>query len=303
MRTAYRIPAAMQRTALLFLSSALVFACIARAEGVHDLPATSPSPFYGSFGAAQESYPDAQNVSFARAPVDIYSISPETLGDLMMVRQRYLAAVEAYQRAPHNTAIIWNKLGIAYQHMYALDIAKLQYEKALEIDPHYAEAINNLGTVYYGQQDYRKAESFYQKALRLKPNCASFYSNLGTAYFADHSYKRGLQAYRKAFSIDPQVFIGDSLERVAEMGPAEEQAALNYALARMCAEAHMNDAAINYLRLAFMDGFNDNKKLMEDKSFDSLRNTQQFRLLLTEEHIKDPSGVDQALVRTKAQFR
>lgn len=307
------------RPLFLLLSSALAFTsisiCVPRAIAgtAHGIPsAAAPTPFFGGSGFGQEISPGTQPISM-RGPVaqseisppqlDIYSVTPETLGDLMMIHQRYLAAIEAYQRAPHDSAVIWNKLGIAYQHLYALDMAKLQYEKALSIDPKYAEALNNLGTVYYGQQNYGKAESFYQKALRLNPNCASFYSNLGTAYFADHNYKHGIAAYRKAFSIDPQVFISDSLQQVAEMGPIEEQASLNYALARLYAQAGMVDATIHYLRVAFLDGFNDTKKLLEDQSFAAVRKTTQFRLLLTEEHVvKAPDGTvagatDQALVR------
>jgi tetratricopeptide (TPR) repeat protein len=301
MRTIHTFSSAATRGSILLLSSAFVFACAnqARAGGMHDLPATTPTPFYGSFALGQESNPSTQDVSLAAASLDT-TVTPETLGDLMMIHQRYLAAIEAYQRAPRDSAIIWNKLGIAYQHLYALDIAKLQYEKALSINPKYPEALNNLGTVYYGQQNYHKAEQFYLKAIKMKPNSASFYSNLGTAYFSDHNYKRGMQAYRKAFSIDPQVFIGDSLERVAEMGPVEEQITLNYALARLYAEAGMVDAAIHYLRQAFMEGFNDNKKLMQDAGFAALRKTPQFALLMTEEHIKDGDTEQSLVVRGQA---
>jgi len=301
MRTILRSPAATPRNSLLLLSALFLsvsLPCISRAhaEKARDLPAASASPFYGTFGIAQETSPSAQTISLSRSSqLDIYSVNPETLGDLMMIHQRYLAAIEAYQRADHDSAVVWNKLGIAYQHMYALDIAKLQYEKALTLNPQYSEAINNLGTVFYGQQDYRKAEMYYRKAIRLKPDCASFYSNLGTAYFSDHSYKRGVLAYRKAFALDPEVFIGDPLERVTEMGPVEEQATLNYSLAALYAQAGMVDVAIRYLRMAFIDGFNDSKKLMEDKNFAALRTTQQFRLLMTEEHVKDPNSADQAL--------
>jgi tetratricopeptide (TPR) repeat protein len=298
MRTIYRFPAALPRSFLLLLTAVFVSVLIPRAiaEGPGDFPTASASPQYASFGFGQQSYPSAQNVSLASTSrVDIYSVTPETLGDLMMIHQRYLAAIDAYQRAPHDSAVVWNKLGIAYQHMYALDIAKIQYEKALELNPKYPEAINNLGTVYYGQQNYHKAEKYYRKAIRLKPDCASFYSNLGTAYFADRDYKRGLAAYKRAFSIDPDVFIGDSLGRVAEMGPVEEQVKLNYALAQLYAQAGMVEASIHYLRMAFMDGFNDNKRLMEDNAFSKLRTTPQFRLFMTEEHIKSPDSAEESL--------
>lgn len=291
MRTIH-ISAAISRSLLLLFSFMLVVACLPRAYAgtMHGTPATAPTPYYGVFGLGQE-----QSISLASpARPDIDSLNPETLGDLMMIHQRYLAAIEAYQRGPRDSAVLWNKLGIAYQHLYALDIAKLEYEKSLSLNPQYPEALNNLGTVYYGQRNYHKAEVYYRKALRLKPNCASFYSNLGTAYFSEHNYKRGMEAYRKAFSIDPQVFIGDPLERVAEMGPIEEQITLNYSLARMYAQAGMTDDAIHYLRQAFMDGFNDNKKLMQDTGFAALRKTPQFRLFMTEEHIARPDSAEQS---------
>lgn len=217
--------------------------------------------------------------------IALSALDPETQGDLLMIHQKYLAAVEAYRRAPHDSAIVWNKLGIAYQHMYALDFAKLQYEKALSLNPKYPEAINNLGTVYYGQKEYHKAEKCYRKAIRYKPQTASFYSNLGTAYFAEHKYKNGAEAYQTAFSLDPEVFIRESLERIAEMGPVEEQAKLNYTLAEIYAQAGNMKAALTYLRAALSEGFDDRKKLMADKDLASLRETPEFRVLMAEEHI------------------
>jgi tetratricopeptide (TPR) repeat protein len=226
-------------------------------------------------------------VASMNSPMDfgMANLSAETQGDLMMIHQRYLAAISAYQRGPRDSAVVWNKLGIAYQHMYALDFAKAQYEKALFLRPKYPEALNNLGTVFYGEKDYHKAENYYKKALRLKPDCASFYSNLGTAYFAERKYKQGVAAYQRAIAIDPEIFIRESEERIAEMGPIEEQAKLNYALAKLYAQAGNLEAAIQYLRAAFIDGFDDRKKLMADKEFAAIRDTPQFHLLLAEEHL------------------
>jgi hypothetical protein len=289
----------------LFFTLIAVCICVpgAGGQGPSDRPNAGESAFYGpgsrmfysEFDLAQENpnntgtTPPAQMVSSITPPTDfgggMASLAPETQGDLLMIHQRYLAAISAYQRGPHDSPVLWNKLGIAYQHMYALDFAKLQYEKALSINPEYSEALNNLGTVYYGEKDYRKAERYYKKALKLKPDCASFYSNLGTAYFAERKYKQGLDAYQRAFALDPEIFIRDSTERIAEMGPIEEQARLNYELAKMYAHAGNFDAAIRYLRNAFIDGFDDRKKLMEEKEFAVLRTKPEFTLLLSEEHL------------------
>jgi tetratricopeptide (TPR) repeat protein len=292
MLTRHQNPAATPRTCIVLLltTSLCVPAISAQGSGPHlDRASYSiPSSIHSVLDLAQDLpthsgvQPQLQTVS--ATSYNMSSLSPETQGDLLMVRQKYLAAIDAYRQAPHDSAIVWNKLGIAYQHMYALDFAKLQYEKALSLNPHYAEAINNLGTVFYGQKNYHKAESYYRKALRYKPQTASFYSNLGTAYFAEHKYKQGVAAYQSAFSLDPEIFIRESLERISELGPVEEQAKLNYALAKIYAQAGNMKAALEYLRTALSEGFDDRKRLMADKELASLRETPEFHLLLAEQH-------------------
>lgn len=252
------------------------------------LQAQGPYAAFGSF--AQEVTGRPVSTSIPSTPVSyntgygFSNLDPETQGDLLMVHREYLAAVSAYRSAPHDSAVVWNKLGIAYQHMYALDFAKLQYEKALSLNPNYPEALNNLGTVYYGIKDYHKAEKYYRKALRLKPQTASFYSNLGTAYFADHKFSQGRDAYQQAFALDPEIFVRESLQKIAELSSPEEQATLNYTLAKIYAQAGNMTTALEYLRLALNHGFDDKKKLMADKELASLRVTPEFHQLMTEEH-------------------
>jgi tetratricopeptide (TPR) repeat protein len=302
MRTKYRMSAATPRCWCVALLAICVCSPGVSGQGPNDpgnpnhnaSSGSSLKPASSDFGLAQETQTaTTQMSSLAQQPADVASelamatLTPETRGDLLMIHQRYLAAIAAYQSGPKDSAVLWNKLGIAYQHMYALDFAKAQYEKALFLNPKYPEALNNLGTVYYGEKDYRKAENYYKKAMRLKANCASFYSNLGTAYFAEHKYKKGLDAYQHAFAIDPNVFINESVERITENGPIEEQAQLNYELAKLYASAGNTEVAIKYLRLAFVDGFDDMKKLMAAKEFAALRERPEFRLLLAEEHLAE----------------
>ena len=212
-------------------------------------------------------------------------ISPELQGDLLMVRKRYLAAIEAYSQAPQDSAVVWNKVGIANHHLLKLAEAKRDYERALSLNPNYAEAMNNLGTVYYSDKSYRQAERYYKKALKLAPQSATTYSNLGTAYFAEKKYKKGAASYQKAFELDPNVFISDSTERIEGGAATEDRASLNFCLAETFAQAGMNDRALEYLRHAFDEGFKDRKKLMEDKELVTLRSTPQFQELLAQEHI------------------
>ena len=121
------------------------------------------------------------------------NLTPERRGDVLMVTKKYREAIEAYQQAAANMPVIQNKIGIAYHQLTQLNTAKKFYERAIKMDPRYAEALNNLGTVYYAQRNYKKAISQYQKALKVSPESAAMYSNLGTAYFARKKYKRGFR--------------------------------------------------------------------------------------------------------------
>lgn len=202
-----------------------------------------------------------------------------------MANRKYVEAINAYQSAPPNSATLWNKLGVAYHHLFAFREAKRDYEQALRLNPKYAEALNNLGSICYEEKNYGRAEKLYKKALKITPDAAVTYSNLGTAYFAHKKYQQGTQAYQKALSLDPGIFERDSLGKIEHQGPPGQRATLSYYLAKTYAQAGMTDKALLYLRKAFDNGFNDRKKLMEDQEFSALRKTPEFRKLLQDENL------------------
>ncbi|MGH9395948.1 MAG: tetratricopeptide repeat protein [Terriglobia bacterium] len=211
-----------------------------------------------------------------------HTLPPETRGDVLMAQRQYMAAIKAYREAPGNSAVVWNKIGIAWQHLFAIDEAKLDYERALRIKPHYPEAMNNLGTIYYEKKNYKEAEKLYRRALKSMPRSATFYNNLGAAYFAQGKFRQGAEAYRAAFAIDPAIFSNASFQGIAELGSSAQIARQNYCLAELFARAGMTDRAIEYLRKALDEGFDDRKRLKEDHAFSSLRNTAAFAQLMAQ---------------------
>lgn len=212
-------------------------------------------------------------------------LSPEVRGDLLMARQQYIAAIQAYQEAP-GSAVIWNKIGLAYHHMFAMNVAKRDYERALRLRPKFPEALNNLGAVFYAKKNYRKAVKLYRKAIKLNPGSAAIFSNLGTAYFAEHKPEQGIEAYRTAFMLDPRVFTADSLQLVSEDLPASERAQQDFCLAKLFAQTGHIDVALDYLRKALNEGFVDRKKLMEDRTLASLRASPGFAQLMSEQKLR-----------------
>ena len=220
------------------------------------------------------------------APTEHIELSPETLGDLAMARQQYILAIEEYREAPKNSAEVWNKMGIAYHHLFAFDEAKRDYERALHLQPGFPEALNNLGAVYYAKKEYKKAEKYYRRSLRLAPGSPSAYSNLGVAYFAQGRVKRGLMAFRAAYKLDPTIFAPDSPQLVAEQLPVHERAEQDYCLAKLFAQSGHMKEAIQFLRRALDEGFDDQKDLLQDQTLATLRATPEFARLMAEQRLQ-----------------
>ena len=211
-------------------------------------------------------------------------LPPETRGDILMARKMYRDAIETYREGPQDSPILANKIGIGYHQLLDLESAKRQYERAIKLNPTYAEAINNLGTVYYARKSYRRAVSEYKKALRIMPESASFLSNLGTAYYSRKQYKEAAVIYEQALRLDPEVF-----ERRSSMGTTlmersvEERAKFHYIIAKTYAKAGEIERALLYIRKSLEEGFKEREKFRTDPEFARLKDNAEFKLLLATE--------------------
>jgi tetratricopeptide (TPR) repeat protein len=56
------------------------------------------------------------------------------------------------------------------------------YDRAIEINPNYADAYYNRGLAYKNLKDYQNAIRSYDRAIEIDPNYANAYCNRGSAY-------------------------------------------------------------------------------------------------------------------------
>jgi tetratricopeptide (TPR) repeat protein len=211
-------------------------------------------------------------------------LTPELRGDIMMARKRYRDAIDFYKPGSATSAVLANKTGIAYHQLQDLRNAEKYYKKAIKLDPHYAEAVNNLGTVYYAHKSYKKAIKQYRKALRITPNSASILSNLGTALFARKKYDQASQVYAQALALDPDVFERRSTEgTLLQDQSVEERAKYHYYLAKTYARVHEKDRTLLYIRKALEEGFKDRNRFLKDPEFGFLQDDPEFKVLMATE--------------------
>lgn len=243
-------------------------------------PAATASP--ADSNAPGSSTPAIKTVGDSPLQYVITSPPPtaEQIGDSMSVRQRYQAAIAAYSKADPMTPAIWNKMGIAYQMMFAVKDAIRCYNTSLKLDPKNPQVMNNLATVYDSQKQFRQAEKLYRKALKLDPKSALIHRNLGSNLMAQHKYKKGAESYRAALAIDPQIFTSHTGASVQNPASAQDRGALHYYMARGCVSAGNSECAIQNLRLALNEGYTNVRKIVTDEFFASIRELPGFQQLI-----------------------
>ena len=90
---------------------------------------------------------------------------------------------EAVSSSPvKEQAKVYREEGYKLQSQGNLEGALSFYLKAIQIDPSFKEAYNDLGIVYEGLGDLDRAEAMYLKALEIDPHYSAPYANLGFLY-------------------------------------------------------------------------------------------------------------------------
>ena len=78
-----------------------------------------------------------------------------------------------------------------------------QYNKAIQIDPDYANVYNWRGGAYHELGQYRDAITNHNKAIQIDPDFAWAYNGRGVAYSALGQYRDAITNHNKAIQLDP----------------------------------------------------------------------------------------------------
>jgi tetratricopeptide (TPR) repeat protein len=110
---------------------------------------------------------------------------------------------KALQFRPANVAGVYCNLGIALQGKGLLDEAITSYQKAIELNPAFAEAYGNLGIALKEKGQFDEAITHYQKAIKLNPASAKAYYNLGVAFWKKERPEEAITQFLKAIELKP----------------------------------------------------------------------------------------------------
>ena len=223
------------------------------------------------------------------------NLPAEARADIYMARKMYSDAIDYYRRSldqgNSTKAVVWNKLGIAYQMSLDYRNAQQSYRRAIRLQPGFAEAWNNLGTIYFLQGEgcrshfgficarkFKASIKQYQKALAITPNSASYHMNMGASYSRLKKYEEAFAEYHAALALDPDVLSKHSaMGTVIEAGLSDVEYYFN--LAKVFASLERPEDSVRYLKRAMEDGFHDFKRLDKDPDFLKISNSPEYMAL------------------------
>ena len=105
-----------------------------------------------------------------------------------------------------SSQIAHNSLGTLRSDQGRLSEALPLLERAIELDPQYAEAYNNLAIVYGQLGHLEKAYQSVQKAIELQPGYAKAHFNLATWFYRQGQLAQSQATLLQAIELDPEFF-------------------------------------------------------------------------------------------------
>lgn len=111
-------------------------------------------------------------------------------------------------------AFLLNKRGVARIGLQRRELARSDFEAALNFDAAFAPAIANLGNLLLEAGDLAGAIAAYERAIACDADYAVAYLNLGVAYKRSGRVAEGVRALRQAQRLEGRAIAAASWRRV-----------------------------------------------------------------------------------------
>jgi tetratricopeptide (TPR) repeat protein len=137
-------------------------------------------------------------------------ITQYDIGLVYYYRERYDQAIPHFERAIQlkpDFAPAINGLGNSYSAQGQWDKAIEAYQKIIEDvfygTPHFA--LSNMALAYHQKGDYVRAEKYFLEALKLSPDFVNALGGLATTYMAQGRYVEAVQKLERAVRKAPKL--------------------------------------------------------------------------------------------------
>jgi len=194
----------------------------------------------------------------------------EVKGDLARIHNHNELATAYYMvalRSDHQNAALYNKLGITELQLGERAAARKHFGLALKYDPQLTPALNNLGAAALLDKKYKAAVNYFKQALAMNESSAPTHVNLAEAWIGLGQTDRAMTEYARALELDADVLSSEEDGTIAQIRTKEQQARIDYLIARSYMKRGNIEGALDYLGRARDLHYPDLAKVYDDPDF------------------------------------
>jgi len=111
-----------------------------------------------------------------------------------------------------------------------VESAQRRLQKAVEIAPQFAEALNYLGVLAYQRREFSEAETFFRRALEKDPEAFEPLVNLGGALLSLNRVEEAVEVNTRAQAAQPKDALANAQLGLSYYLQGNDEEALNYLL-------------------------------------------------------------------------
>ena len=142
--------------------------------------------------------------AFSQAPPPWVGKYQETVN--LLRSGNLAAATEAFEdlwKSNRNQYELADAIGAALDSAGRHQGAAEWYKRAIELNPQFASAYNNLGLNYAAQKDFARAQEALETATRTDPRNQGAFYNLGLVRLQMGQFRRAVESFRRAHELKP----------------------------------------------------------------------------------------------------
>jgi tetratricopeptide (TPR) repeat protein/S1-C subfamily serine protease len=141
-------------------------------------------------------------IQFAPKNASFYSEKARVLIYLKRYQDALSASSQAIELSPR--AAFYNNRGATYASLKNYPKAIADYDRAIAINPEFAEAYIGRSGTYYFLKNYPKVVADCDRAIAINPRLSDAFINRGLTHYDLMEYPKALADYNKAISINPK---------------------------------------------------------------------------------------------------
>ncbi len=94
--------------------------------------------------------------------------------------------------------------GVEFDTAGNIDAAMQAYKTAIELDPQYCDAMDNLALLLRKKGDFEGAVDWYERSIEVAPDNSVAHMGLGNTFFDLERYDEALEQYNELLRINPE---------------------------------------------------------------------------------------------------